>query len=414
MEFVTLRRYKMKRTTLFFSLILVSALLVSGCSSALAINAVPQLASAVTAPTVTAVAPAPVSYTTASTNETLAALEGTLTTLYEQVNPSVVNIDVIIGSTQSSRMRQQLPQGGSEALGSGFVWDDQGHIVTNNHVVENATSISVTFADGTVADAKLVGADPNSDLAVIQVDVPADQLFPVTMTDSDLVKVGQLAIAIGNPYGLSGTMTAGIISALSRSLPVSLNDGLSGSTYTIPDIIQTDAAINPGNSGGVLVNDMGEVVGVTAAIESTTGSNSGIGFVIPANIVSQVVPNLIKDGKYEHPYMGITGVSLTREIAQAMNLNPDQKGVLVVEVTTNSPAEKAGLKGSTIDNTENGQGMPVGGDVIISIDGAPVEGFSDLSSFLYNQAGVGQTVNLTVLRDGSEKTLSITLGALPE
>jgi 2-alkenal reductase len=403
----------MKRTTFFLSLILVSALLLTGCSSVLAISAAPQLASAITAPAATAVAPAPVSYTTISANETLAALQGTLADLYEQVNPSVVNIEVIIASTQSSRTRSPFPQENA-ALGSGFVWDDEGHIITNNHVVENATTITVTFADGTVADAKLVGADPNSDLAVIQVDVPADQLYPVTMTDSDLVKVGQLAIAIGNPYGLSGTMTAGIISALSRSLPVSLDGGLSGSTYTIPDIIQTDAAINPGNSGGVLVNDMGEVVGVTAAIESTTGSNSGIGFVIPANIVSQVVPELIQNGKYEHPYMGITGVSLTPEIAQAMNLNPDQKGVLVVEVTANSPAEKAGLQGSQVTNTADGEGMPVGGDVIIAIDGTPVEGFNDLTSFLYNQAKVGQTVSLTVLRDGSEKTLSLTLGIVPE
>ena len=207
---------------------------------------------------------------------------------------------------------QQPQQQYQSALGSGFVWDQNGDIVTNNHVVSGADKIEVTFSDGTIVPATLVGADPDSDLAVIKVDVPADKLHPVQLGDSSAVKVGQLAIAIGNPFGLEGTMTTGIISAVGRSLPANDN---STQSYTIPDVIQTDAPINPGNSGGVLVDVQGQVLGVTSAIESPVRASAGVGFAIPSAIVNNVVPALIKDGKYVHSWLGISGTTLVPDLA---------------------------------------------------------------------------------------------------
>ena len=203
----------------------------------------------------------------------------------------------------------------SQALGSGFVWDTQGHIVTNNHVVANADTIQVKFSDGTIVNAKLVGTDVNSDLAVIQLENYSGKLSPIVVTDSTSVKVGQVAVAIGNPYGLENTMTVGIVSAVGRSLPTDLT--AIGATFTIPDIIQTDAPINPGNSGGVLVNDAGDLIGVTSAIESQSGSNAGIGFAIPSSIVQKVIPALISTGKYEHSFLGLTGTTLTPDLGKS-------------------------------------------------------------------------------------------------
>ncbi len=348
----------------------------------------------------------------------LTALEDTLAQVYAQVNPSVVNIQ----TTQRLGPALNLPfnfpgQSPDQApvtrsLGSGFVWDTQGHIVTNNHVIDGADRITVTFSDGSTVEAQIVGADSDADLAVLKVDVPADKLVPVRLADSKQVKVGQLAIAIGNPYGLEGTMTVGFISALGRSLPVqsTVNDG---ATYTIPDVIQTDAPINPGNSGGVLVNVHGEVIGVTAAIESPVRANAGIGFVIPSNIVRRVVPALIATGRYDHPYLGISGTTLTSDLAKAMGLSPDQRGALVIDVTPNSPADKAGLRGSDRQITLDGTPARVGGDVITAIDGNPVQKFEDLASYLATSTSVGQKVTLTILRNGRAQTLDVTLGARP-
>jgi serine protease Do len=353
-----------------------------------------------------------------ASNAALAALEGTLEQIYAQVNPSVVNIQVVSGGGVSSG---RFSQGTQEALGSGFVWDDQGHIVTNNHVVDGATQITVTFASGTTYTARLVGADPNADLAVIKISAPTNELHPVTLADSTQVKVGQLAIAIGNPFGLSGTMTEGIVSALSRSLPVGLDNNNSQSgqsqlapaaTYAIPDIIQTDAAINPGNSGGVLVNDQGQVIGVTAAMQSSTNSNSGIGFVIPSAIVNRVVPSLIKTGSYQHPYMGISGVSVDADVISALNLKANQRGVLIIDISSGSPAERAGLHGSSQSGSSS-QAVPVGGDIITAVNGHAINGIDDLTSYLFNNTQVGQAVTLTILRQGREQTAKVTLGALP-
>ena len=370
---------------------------------------------------------APVAPATPGDAGLLAAYQQTLTEIYDFVNPSVVNIRVV--TSASNIMGGEglpeipglpnipgLPEDGSvpfsQGLGSGFVWDEQGHIVTNNHVVENAEKIEVTFNDGTVAEAKLVGADPDSDLAVIKVDMPDSQLLPVVMADSDQAKVGELGIAIGNPYGLDGTMTVGIISALGRVLASDLQN-FSGTSYSIPNIIQTDAPINPGNSGGVLVNDQGQVLGVTFAIESATGSSAGIGFVIPSAIVKRVVPSLIETGVYEHPYLGISGLSLTPDLAEAMNLDMDQRGALVATVVSGGPADEAGLLPSEDQVTVDGQSISVGGDVITAFQGLPVKEMDDLISYLSSQGQVGQEVTLTILRNGQEQKVQVTLGARP-
>jgi S1-C subfamily serine protease len=373
-----------------------------------------------------------------SENELLAAYEGTLENVYASVGPSVVNIRVVQnqpkGYSDNNSGDQQFPftfpfdipglpngndqgqqqnqQPYSEALGSGFVWDTEGHIVTNNHVVDGADKIEVTFSDGTIVPATRVGVDPDSDLAVIKVDASKDLLKPVALADSDQVKVGQMAIAIGNPFGLQGTMTVGIVSALERSLS-STRTTENGSGYSIPDIIQTDAPINPGNSGGVLVNNQGQVIGVTSAIESTSNSNAGIGFAIPSKMVQQVVPSLIAKGTYEHPYLGISGTNLTPDLAKAMKLDSGARGALVEEVVQGGPADKAGLQASSDTVTVDGQEIQVGGDVIIKIEDESVQTMDDIISYLADSTKVGQTVTLTVLRNGKEKSIEVTLTARP-
>jgi serine protease Do len=279
-------------------------------------------------------------------------------------------------------------------------------------VVEGAQEIEVTFSDELVADAELVGADPDSDLAVIKVDVPANELRPIRVADSKQVRVGQLAIAIGNPFGLEGTMTVGIVSALGRSMQA--GEGFTGGpVYSIPDVIQTDAPINPGNSGGVLLNASGELIGVTTAIESPVRANAGIGFVVPASIVERVVPQLIENGNFAHPYLGITGISLYPDLAEAMDLARDQRGALVAEVVAGGPADKGGLLGSENQVTLDGMDVNVGGDVIIEIDGNPVQDMDDLIAYLSANTVVDQEVNLLVLRDGAEAEVQVTLEARP-
>jgi 2-alkenal reductase len=224
--------------------------------------------------------------------------------------------------------------------------------------------------------------------------------------------VGQLAIAIGDPFGLEGTMTMGIISALGRSLPVASSE-VGQAQYTIPDIIQTDAPINPGNSGGVLVDDQGHVIGVTAAIESPVRANAGIGFAIPSAIVERVVPSLVQDGTYVHPWLGISGGTLTTEIASAMSLDPEQRGVLIARVTPGGPADVAGLRGSDRQVQIEGQNVDVGGDVIVSVDGQTLSRFEDLVTYLVRNTDVGQTLDLQVLRDGQTRHVKLTLAARP-
>jgi S1-C subfamily serine protease len=420
----------MKRYASLISLLLLPILLLTGCGLSVpaALSAPPA------APTAAATPAAPTTAT--SSTEVLAALEGTLAHIYDQVNPSVVNIRVVQKEAVTAPVLPEIPglpfpffqppttpQGPQEfyrqGAGSGFVWDKEGHIVTNNHVVAGADKINVTFYDGTTVSGDVVGTDPDSDLAVVKVDLPADRLQPVQLADSTQVKVGQLAVAIGNPFALEGTMTVGFVSALGRLLPVESGNG-QGPGYSIPDIIQTDAPINPGNSGGLLVNDQGHVIGVTSAIISPVQASAGIGFAIPSAIVQKVVPTLIKTGHYEHPWLGVSGISLTPDLAGAMKLKSDQRGALVVEVVPGSPADKASLRGSDRQVKIDGQDVQVGGDVITSINGQSVKDFDDLVTYLARATEVGQQVTLTVLRQGKpigplwgEESVQVTLVARP-
>lgn len=344
--------------------------------------------------------------------------EGTLSQIYEMVNPSVVNIQVI--STFSGAADSPFSMPGFEdqegiprqsGLGSGFVWDNEGHIITNNHVVEDATSIIVQFYDGREYPAELVGADADSDLAVLKIDAPVSELQALAVISSEDVKAGDLAIAIGNPYGLSGTMTVGIVSAIGRSL--SVDNGNIAGRYTIPDIIQTDAAINPGNSGGVLLNESGQVIGVTTAIQSSSGSNAGIGFVVPSSIVLRVVPELIENGVYQHSWLGLSGSTLQADIAEAMDLDREQRGVLIATITPDSPSDEAGLRGSDKQFEYLGSQVLIGGDIITAIDDEPTPNFEALVSYLARATEPGQEVELTILRDGKTQTVDVTLGVRP-
>ncbi len=360
-------------------------------------------------PTSPTVSPSPVS-------SALLAMEALLENIYSQVNPSVVNIQVLekAQTTFPGLPGPQATPGApqfSSALGSGFVWDSQGHIVTNNHVVSAAQNISVIFSDGTMVPASVVGTDPDSDLAVIKVDVPAQQLNPVKMADSTQLKVGQIAIAIGNPFGLQGTMTVGFISGLGRLLPTNINT--MGPAYSIPNIIQTDASINPGNSGGVLLDDEGKVIGVTSAIATQSGSSAGVGFAIPSAIVQKVAPSLIQNGHYDHPWLGVSVVTLTPDLNKAMNLKSDQRGAMVQQIMANSPAGKAGLQASQRQVTINSVQIAVGGDIITAFDGRAVKRSDDLVTFLSESGSIGQTVTLTILRNGQEMQIQVTLAARP-
>jgi S1-C subfamily serine protease len=359
-----------------------------------------------------------------SADTVLDALEAALGEIYEQVNPSVVNIQVVGQAQGLPWSHPEIPGLPSEpslpqepfqqqGLGSGFVWDKEGHIVTNAHVVADAEKIVVTFHDDTTVPAEVVGTDRHSDLAVIKVDLPLEKLQPVQMADSTQVHVGQLAVAIGNPFGLEGTMTVGFVSALGRSLPVASGNMLA-SSYTIPDIIQTDAPINPGNSGGVLVDDGGRVIGVPTAIESPVQANAGIGFAVPSAIVQNVVPVLIEDGAYEHPWLGISGTSLTSELAEAMELDTDQRGVLVIEVVEDGPAEEAGLQGSDREIELEGRPVRVGGFLIVAVDSQPIREFEDLVAYLVRSTSVGERTSLTIVREGREETVHVTLAARPQ
>lgn len=340
--------------------------------------------------------------------------------VYDRVLPSVVSISVIRTVTGVSSMFPGFPFGEDEnqpefqqqGAGSGFVWDKAGHIITNNHVVEGADIIRVQFSDGSIALGELIGADPASDLAVVLVNAPAEKLQPIEATDSTAVRIGQIAIAIGNPFQLEGSMTTGIVSGMGRSL--SLSENIDGTSFTIPDLIQTDASINPGNSGGVLVDIHGRLIGVTTAIESPVQANAGVGYAVPSIIVEKIVPFLITEGSYQQPWIGIRGSTLTPELAEAMDVDPDQKGALVREVISNSPADEAGLRGSHTPVTIYGSDTFVGGDIVTAIDGQPIQDFEDVVAYLARYTNVGTEITLTILRDNQTLEVELTLGARPE
>ena len=351
-------------------------------------------------------------------------LDTQLAELYDQVNPAVVSVQVVLPANSAGSGIPQMPgfQFGfpqthpeqpqhSYAQGSGFVYDDEGHIVTNYHVAGQAEQITVIFWNELSATAELIGGDPDSDLAIIQVEGLPDGVQPLALGDSDALRVGQTVAAIGNPFGLEGTMTTGIVSGLGRTMPSQASTA-EGAHFSIPDVIQTDAAINPGNSGGPLLNLAGEVIGVNTAMESQTGQSAGVGFAVPSNIVGRVVPVLIAEGRYPHAWLGIAGMDLRPEIREAMDLDPAQSGALVITVTADSPADEAGLRGGDIEIAVMGQPVQVGGDIIVSIDGQDVNGFDDLLSYV-TAAEVGQRITLGVLRNGELTTLDITLAERP-
>ena len=322
-----------------------------------------------------------------------------LVDLYSRVNPSVVNVITYInqGSTETQN-----------GQGSGFVYDLNGHIVTNAHVVHGADSVEVVFSDNTISRADIVGQDLNSDLAVLNVEELPSGVQPLPLGEINNVAVGQTVVAIGNPFGLGGTLTKGIVSAMGRTIPALTQ-------FSIPQSIQTDAPINPGNSGGPLLNLQGEVIGVNAQIETNGASNvnSGIGFAIPVSIVSRVIPELVQNGTYEWSWLGVAGGSVNPTLVDAMDL-PVTKGAYISEVVADGPSEKAGLQGAVQQTTVNGRVVDVGGDVITAIDGQPVTSFEDLLIYIALNTSPDQEVTLTIVRDGKTRDISVTLGKRPE
>ncbi len=324
-----------------------------------------------------------------------------LVNLYQRVSPAIVYIEILIDEQGT------LTPIGS---GSGFVIDMDGHIVTNAHVVENADLVEVTFSYANlIVEAELIGIDPYSDLAVIKVDVDAAQLVPLELGDSSALQVGQRVIAIGNPFGLAGTMTVGIVSALGRTLPSQVIQD--GGRFSNPEIIQTDAAINPGNSGGPLIDIYGRVIGVNSAIHSMTGANTGIGFAIPVNTLHRIVPQLIEEGVYHYPYLGISSFTYftVAKLADYLDL-PVRYGVLISEVTPGTAAAEAGLQGGDHEMEIEGVKIMVGGDIIIAIDGYEVQNYDDFIAYLVRETEVGQEVVLTIVRDEEVMKVPVVLG----
>jgi len=319
----------------------------------------------------------------------------TLVELFEKSEEGVVKIQV---------ERDDQNRG---SQGSGFVYDNLGHIITNAHVVDGATKATVTFLDGSQYDAEIIGKDKFTDIAVIKVSEKPRLLHPLQIGDSSQLRVGEPVAAIGNPFGLSGSMTSGIVSQMGRLLP-SQDSG-----FSIPDVIQTDAAINPGNSGGPLLNLRGEVVGINTAIQSSSGEFSGVGFAIPSNTAIKIVPSLIEDGEYHHPWIGISGRDIDPDLARVLELK-DAKGFLIITVVDGSPADKAGLKGMTATQVIDGKEYPADGDIIISVDDKEVRKISDILIHLQREKSVGDTMVLGVVRDGEFMHISLELVERPD
>ena len=290
-------------------------------------------------------------------------------------------------------------------MGSGFVYSDDGYIITNNHVIDNAEKVTITFLDGESYIAQIIGTDSDLDLAVLKVQTGSTYLQPIPIGDSSKLKVGQEIAAIGNPFGLSGSMTSGIISQMGRLLPLD-------SGYSIPDVIQTDAAINPGNSGGPLLNMKGEVVGINTAIQSATGEFTGVGFAVPSNTVKKVIPVLIEDGIFHHPWMGISGSDVDPDLAKVRELN-SSKGFLIATVVEGSPAEYAGLQGVTITKEIDGREYPLDGDIILKIDDVVVRKISDILVYLQREKSIGDEMIMTINRDGMLIEKVLVLGERP-
>lgn len=318
-----------------------------------------------------------------------------LVEIFEKSEPGVVRVNV---------QRTEEPVG-SNGVGSGFVFDKKGHVITNAHVVQEAKKIVVTFLDGRSYNAEIVGFDEYTDIGVIKVGADLSLLHPLSLGDSSTLKVGEPIAAIGNPFGLSGSMTSGIVSQLGRLLP-------SESGYSIPDVIQTDAAINPGNSGGPLLNMRGDVIGINTAIQSTTGEFTGVGFAVPSQTIAKIVPNLIENGKYHHPWLGISGRDIDPDLAKVLKLN-DAVGFLIITVIKDGPAAKAGILGSDKTIQVDGIDYQVGGDIILSVDGKQVRKIDDILVYLQRAKSVGDEIVLEILRDGRTTNTTIILEERP-
>ena len=338
-----------------------------------------------------------------------AAHDEVMSGIYERTVPSVVGLRVIKSIT-IGRTAPGMPQGDflSRAAGSGFVWDDEGHIVTNKHVIDGADRIIVMLSDGIQTDAELVGDDPDSDLAVIKILDEAVRPPAIAIGDSDTIQPGQLAVAIGDPFSRGFSMTSGIISAVGRTI------NPTASNFSVPRVVQHDAATNPGNSGGPLLNRKGEVVGINTQIISETGAFSGVGLAIPVNLAKLVAPSLIAEGRYVYPFIGIRGVSLSPDIATAMDLPAGARGALVLAVGTGTAAEEAGLRASDRLTVINGAELPVGGDIITAMNGTPIMGMDDVVAYTVEHTQPGDTVHFTIMRDGEEMQMEVTMGARPE
>jgi S1-C subfamily serine protease len=321
--------------------------------------------------------------------------------VYRSASPGVVHVTSTVLSQEF--FFRVVPERGT---GSGFIVDDKGFILTNNHVVENAESLEVTLADKTKTPAKLVGRDPYNDLAILKVSVPREKLFPIRLGDSSQLQVGQMAIAIGNPFGLERTITRGVVSALGRSLK-------SDSGRQIRNVIQTDAAINPGNSGGPLLNARGEVIGINTAIFTPSGGSVGIGFAIPINTARKLMPQLISRGRASHPWLGISGMDVTPTFSRALGLSV-KDGVMIATVSPGGPSAKAGLRGAQRRVRVGNFMVAAGGDVIVALEGQKITSVDDLTAFLDDNKKAGDDLRVGVLRDGKPVTVTVRLGELPE
>lgn len=322
--------------------------------------------------------------------------ELTLIEVFERAETGVVRVNV----------QRSVEVVSTNGVGSGFVFDKNGHVITNAHVVEKSDKLVVTFLDGRSYNAEVIGTDPSTDISVIRVDADPALLKPLLIGDSSSLKVGMRVSAIGNPFGLSGSMTAGIVSALGRLLPQE-------SGFSIPDVIQTDAAINPGNSGGPLLNSRGEVVGINTAIQSATGEFTGVGFAIPSNTIAKIVPKLISDGTYHHPWVGIAGRDINPDLAKILHLT-DARGFLIVNIVEGSPADKAGLKGSSETVEVDGIEYLIGGDVVLAVDGNVVRKIDDILIHLQRYKSVGDEMVLEILRDGRVTNFVVNLDERPD
>ena len=318
----------------------------------------------------------------------------TLVEIFEKSEPGVVSVNI---------QREGIDSLGG--IGSGFVFDKKGHIITNAHVIQNAQKIIVTFLDGRSYNAKVIGEDKFTDIAIIKVNADLSLLQPLKLGDSSSLKVGESIAAIGNPFGLSGSMTSGIVSQLERLLP-------SGTGYAIPDVIQTDAAINPGNSGGPLIDMNGDVMGINTAIQSATGEFTGVGFAVPAQTVKKIVPILINEGEYEHPWIGISGRDIDPDLAKILDVD-EAIGFLIISIVEDSPAHKAGLIGTTESVTINGTTYLIGGDIILAVDNIDVRRIDDILIHLQREKTIGDEMVLNILRDDKIIEVIVTLQSRP-